>query len=146
MQLILIAKSGQAPSWWVVGLQVLLKKVPGVSLFDKLWAILLMEGDLNFFNKWVFGYSAINNLYDMCYIPDNQYSQRESTAEDSKLDNRLTMDLSRQLRLPLLAILADANKCYNWINHIMIALLLYAISGTTGAVQAMLTPIQQMCF
>jgi hypothetical protein len=122
------------------------QKVPEVSLVDKLWAILLMKGDFNFFGKWVFRYCAINNLYDMCYILDNQYSQWESIAEDSKLDNRLTMDLSGQLCLPLLAISTDAKKCYDQINHIMMALLLCAISGTTGAVQAMLTPIIQMSF
>ncbi len=96
-QLNLIAKYGCAPSRWGVGLQVLLEKIPGVSLVDKLRAILLMEGDFNFYNKWVFGHCGINNLYGIGYIPDDQYSQKESTAEDSKLDNRLTMDLSHQL-------------------------------------------------
>jgi hypothetical protein len=94
-QLNLIARTGSAPSRWGVGLQVLLEKVPGVSLVDKLQAILLMEGDFNFFNNWVFGHKAINQLYEMQYVPDDQYSQRESTAKDSRFDNRLTMDLSK---------------------------------------------------
>jgi hypothetical protein len=68
-----------------------------VSLVDKLRAILVMEGGFNFYNKCAFGHCGINNLYRIGYIPDDQYSQEESTAEDSKLDNRLTMDLSCQL-------------------------------------------------
>jgi hypothetical protein len=50
----LIARCGIPPSRWSNGFQVLLEKVPGVSLVDKLRAILLMEGDYNFFNKWIF--------------------------------------------------------------------------------------------
>jgi hypothetical protein len=105
-----------------------------------------MEGDFNFFNKWVFGHKAINQLYKMQYVPDNQYSQQESTTEDSKFDNRLTMDMSRQFRQPLAAISADADKCYDPINHIVMSLLLQAIVGKTGTVDAMLTPIQSMKF
>jgi hypothetical protein len=75
MQLNLIARTGSAPSRWGVGLQVLLEKVPGMSLVDKLRAILLMEGDFNFFNKWVFGHKAINQVYKMQYVPDDQNSQ-----------------------------------------------------------------------
>ncbi len=117
-----------------------------MSLVNKLQAILLMEGDFNFFNKWVFGHKAINQLYKMQYVPDNQYSQQESTTEDSKFDNRLTMDMSRQFRQPLAAISADADKCYDPINHIVMSLLLQAIVGKTGTVDAMLTPIQSMKF
>jgi hypothetical protein len=92
----LIEKYGCALSQWGVGLQVLLKKIPGLSLVDKLQAILLMEGDFNFYKKWVFGHCGINILYGIGYILDDQYSQKESTTKDSKLDNRLTMDLSHQ--------------------------------------------------
>ncbi len=53
---------------WSNGLQVLLEKVLGLSLVDKLRAILLMEGNFNFFNKWIFGHEAVNRLYDINYI------------------------------------------------------------------------------
>jgi hypothetical protein len=72
MQLNLITRSGCAPSRWGVGLQVLLEKVPGVSLVNKLRAILLLEGNFNFVNKWVFGHKAINCLYNLQYVLDNQ--------------------------------------------------------------------------
>jgi hypothetical protein len=54
-QLNLVAAMGTPPSRWGTGLQVLLKKVPGVALVDKLRAILLMESDFNFFNKCFLG-------------------------------------------------------------------------------------------
>ena len=124
----------------------MLEKVAGVPLVNKLRAILLMEADFNYMNKWIFGHEAINKMYALGYVAEDQYSQKESTAEDAKLDNKLTMDLSRQLRHPLATMLADADKCYDRINHIIMSLLLLAIIGTIGPVVAMLHPIQSMKF
>jgi hypothetical protein len=72
----------------------MLEKVVGVALVNKLRAILLMEGDFNYMNRWVFGHEAINKLYTLGYVPGDQYSQKESTVEDAQMDNRLTMDIS----------------------------------------------------
>ncbi len=145
-QLNLIACTGIPPSPWGNGLQVLLEKVPGVALVDKLRAILLMEGDFIFFYKWIFGHVAVNKLYKIGYILEDQYSKKSSTAKDSKLDNRLTMDRSRQFRQPIIAISANADKCYDRINHFIMSLLLLAIGGEEGPISVMLRPIQQMRF
>ncbi len=37
------------------------------------------------------------------------------------MDNRLTMDISRQLLHPLATMAMDADKCYNRINHIIMS-------------------------
>jgi hypothetical protein len=125
---------------------VLLEKVPGVALVDKLRAILLMEGDFNFYNKWIFGHVVVNKLYSIGYIPEDQYSKKGSMVEDSKLDKRLTMDLSRQFWQSLVAVSADADKCYDRINHIIMSFLLLAIGGNEGSIKAMLSFIQEMRF
>ncbi len=142
----LIVRGGCPPERWGHRLQVLLEKVAGVALANKLRAIFLMEADFNYMNKWVFGYQAINKMYALAYIPGDQYSQTESTAEDARMDNRLIMDISRQLMQPLATMSADADKCYNRINHIIMSLLLLAIVGSIGPVVAMLHPIQTMNF
>jgi hypothetical protein len=113
---------------------------------DKLQAILLMEGNFNFFNKWLFGHVTVNKLYKLAYIPEDQYSKKSSTAEDFKLDNHLTMDLSCQFRQPLIAVSTNADKCYNRINHIIMSPVLLAIGGEDGPISAMFLPIQQMRF
>jgi hypothetical protein len=105
-----------------------------------------MEGHFNFYNKWIFGQVVVIKLYEIGYILEDQYSKKGSRAEDSKLDNCLTMDLSRQFRQPLVAVFADADKCYNRINHIIMSLLLLAIGGDEGSINARMTPIQQMHF
>jgi hypothetical protein len=62
------------------------------------------------------------------------------------MDNRLTMDISRQLCHPLATMSADADKCYDCINHIIMLLLLLAIVSCIGNIVAMLHPIQIMKF
>ncbi len=142
----LIVRGGCPPKWWGHGLQILLKKVAGVALVNKLHAILLMEANFNYMNKWVFGYQAVNKMYALGYIPGDQDSQKESTAEDACMDNQLTMDISRQLRHPLATMSADSDKCNDRINHIIISLLFLAIIGLMGPMVAMLHPIQTMKF
>jgi hypothetical protein len=62
------------------------------------------------------------------------------------MDNRLMVDISRQLRHPLATMFANSDKCYDQINHIIMLLLLLAIIGLMGPVVAMLYPIQTMKF
>jgi hypothetical protein len=119
---------------------MLLEKVLGVALVDKLQAILLMEGDFNFFNKWLFGHFAVSKLYKLGYMLEDQYSKKSTTAEDSKLDNRLTLDISHLFRQPLVAVSADADKCYDQINHIIMSLLLLAVGGEDGPISVMFCP------
>jgi hypothetical protein len=76
----LIARGGCTPKRWGHGLQVLLEKNAGVALATKLRAILLMEGNFNYMNKWIFGHKAINKLYALGFVPGDQYSQKESTV------------------------------------------------------------------
>jgi hypothetical protein len=108
--------------------------------------MLLMEGNFNYMNTWIFGYKAIDKLYALGYVSRDQYSQKESTAKDAWMDNRLTMDISRQLRHPLATMSADADKCYDRINHIIMSILLLAIVGCIGNIVTMLHPIQTMKF
>jgi hypothetical protein len=46
-----------------------------------------MEGDFNYMNKWIFGNEAMDKLYTLGYVPGNQYSRKESTVENARLDN-----------------------------------------------------------
>jgi hypothetical protein len=105
-----------------------------------------MGGDFNFYNKWIFCLVLVSELYKIGYVPEDQFSKTGSMAEDFKLNNHLAMDLSRQFCQPLMAVSANANKCYDRINHIIMPLLLLAIGKDEGSIKAILTPIQQMCF
>ena len=112
-----------------MGLQVMLEKVAGVALVKKLRAILLMEADYIIFNKWVFGYKVMNLLYAVDFMPSDQFSQKQSTAEDARLDSRFTFDISRQLQIPMATILVNLDKYYDRVNHVIMSLLLLSIVG-----------------
>ena len=49
-----IARTGLPPERWDNRLQVMLEKIAGIALVNKLRAILLMEAEYNFFNRWQF--------------------------------------------------------------------------------------------
>ncbi len=69
-KLTVIGSYGVPPSHWGTGLQVMLEKIAGVALVEKLHVILLMEADYNFFNNWFFWIQSNEH-----YILNDQYSQ-----------------------------------------------------------------------
>jgi hypothetical protein len=123
----LITQGGCPPDRWGQSLQVMLEKLAGVALVNKLGAILLMVAGFNYMNKWIFGFEAINKMYALGYVAGDQYSQKKSTAEEAKINNKLTMDISGQLRHPLATMSANADKCYDRINHITMSLLYWLL-------------------
>ena len=77
---------------------VVLEKIAGIALVNKLRAILLMEANFNFHNKLIFGKRMLETARAEGLIPVEQYSEKQSTAEDGTLDKTLQSDISRQLR------------------------------------------------
>jgi hypothetical protein len=110
-QLTVIAHSGIPPESWSVGLQVMLEKIAGVCLGEKLWAIQIYEADFNCYNQFIFGKQAMQTLTESRYIPDELFSQKGSTSKDMKVNKTLMADLSRQARHPMTIISADAAYC-----------------------------------
>ena len=146
-QLTVIARSGIPPENWSVGLQVMLEKIAGICLVEKLRYIQLYEADFNFYNQFVFGKRAMNSLTENGFIPEELFSQKGSTAEDAKFDKTLTMDISRQSRTPMTIISADAANCYDRVNHIIMSLVwLTLLNGNTSAVVVALICLQTMKF
>jgi hypothetical protein len=86
LQLTVIAQSGIPPENWSVSLQVILEKIAGVCLVEKLHAIQLYEADFNCYNQFIFGKQAMQTLTESGYIPEELFSQKGSTAEDAKFD------------------------------------------------------------
>ena len=142
----LISRTGCPPDRWSYGLTIMLEKIAGIALVNKLRAILLMEADFNMHNKLIFGKRMLDQARANGIIPGKQYSEQQSTAEDGSWDKILQSDISRQFRLAMGIISADAANCYDRINHVIMALLFLAIGVPTGAIAAMLMSIQLMKF
>jgi hypothetical protein len=145
LQLTVIARSGIPPKNWSVCLQVMLEKIAGVCLVKKLHAIQLYEADFNCYNQCIFGKQAMQTLMESGYIPEELFSQKGSTAEDTKLDKTLMADLSRQARQPMVVTSADAAYCYDHVNHIIMSLVwLVLTNGNIPAIIAALICLQKM--
>jgi len=88
LQLTVIARSGIPPESWSVGLQVMLEKIAGVCLVEKLCAIQLYEVDVNCYSQFIFGRQAVQMLTDSGYIPEELFSQkkvRQRTQNSTRL-------------------------------------------------------------
>jgi hypothetical protein len=147
LQLTIIARSGIPPESWSVGLQVMLEKIAGICLVEKLRAIQLYEADFNCYNQFIFGRQAMQTLTDSGYIPEELFSQKGSTAEDAKFDKTLMADLSWQARQPMAVVSADAAYCYDRVNHVIMSLVWLALTnGNIPAIVLMLICLQTMKF
>jgi hypothetical protein len=122
-QLTVVACSGILPESWSIGLQVMLKKIAGVCLVEKLWAIQLYKVDFNCYNQFVFGKAELDSLNSIGYTPKELFSQKRSTSKDAKFDKTLKADLSRQARHPMTAVLANTAYCYDRLNHFIMSLI-----------------------
>ena len=145
-QLTVIAHSGIAPERWSISLQVMLEKIAGVFLVEKLWAIQLYEVDYNFFQQFIFGEEAIKLLVDGGFLPEEHFSQKGSTAEDAKFEKTLMTDLSCQARHPLVIVYVDAALCCDWVNHIIMSLVWLLLIQHIGTIAVVLCCLQTMSF
>jgi hypothetical protein len=86
LQLTVIARSSIPPENWSVGLQVMLEKITGVCLIEKLHAIQLYEAVFNCYNLFIFDKHAMHTLTESGYIPEDLFSQKGSTSKDAKFN------------------------------------------------------------
>ena len=144
LQMNTILNSGIHPSRWGVALQVMLEKIAGVCLVDKLRSIQLYEADYNWFNKFIFNDGALRALETAHGLPEEHFSHRGSTAEDACFDKTLTVDISRQSRMPMALISVDAAQCYDRVNHNMMALVWLALQVPINAIAIIVNCLQYM--
>jgi hypothetical protein len=146
-QLTVIARSGILPENWSIGLQVMLEKIAGVCLVEKLRNIQLYEADFNCYNQFIFGGQAMQTLTSNGYISEEVFSQKGSSAKDAKFDKTLVADLSRQARHPMTFVSADAAYCYDRVNHVIMSLVwLVLTNGNIPAIVVSLICLQTMKF
>jgi hypothetical protein len=132
LQLTVVAQSGTPQEHWSVGLQVMLEKIAGVFLIEKLCTIQLYEADFNCYNQFIFGKHAMQTLTKSGYIPEELFSQKGSTAKDAKFDKTLMADLSRQARRPMKVTSADAAYCYDCVHHIIMSLVWLVLNSSNS--------------
>jgi len=83
---------GIAIGRWSKCLCVMLEKIMGVKLINKLRAILLMEADFNAANKIVFGERMLDNARKYKLMPEEIFSKKNRMADDGALAKKLFYD------------------------------------------------------
>ena len=110
-----------------------------MCLVEKSRYIQLHKADFNFFQQFIFGIEAMNALIDNGFLPEEHFIKKGSTAEDAKFDKTLTEDLSRQARYLMAVVSVDTAQCYDIVNHVIMALMWYALIRKLGPITVLLT-------
>jgi hypothetical protein len=143
--LVTLAHAIQLESW-SRRLSVMLEKTLGVTLVNKLRAILLMEGDFNAANKMVYGVGMLKNIRDHNLMPEEIFSERNRIADDGTLCKTLFYDIMQQAHVPAAIASVDASNCYDRIAHAMASLVFQAFGVPTTVIETMLGAIENMKF
>jgi hypothetical protein len=139
---------GIALNRWSKGLCVMLEKVMGVKLINKLRAILLMEADFNASNKIIFGERMMDmdNARKYRLMPEEIFSEKQRMADDGAVAKRTFYDIVRQLKRPAGLASVDAANCYDRVAHAIASLVFQAFGTPPSACVSMLKAIQEMQF
>ena len=113
---------------WQSGLSVMLEKIPGVTLVDKLRAMLLMEADFNMTNSIYYGERALDSANNQDLITHNTFgSKRISCPIKDHLCRLLFFDMVRQMKFNASLGSFDAQTCYDIIAHSFLSLVAQAV-------------------
>jgi len=138
-------RSGSPLKRWLSGLSVMLEKVAGVNLVDKLRAILLMEADFNFANALYFGKRTMEMAKKSDIITNDTFgSKQDSCPIEVPMCRMLFFDLVRQTRRNASLGSFDAQSCYDRIAHSFLSLVAQAVGTPQPLIITMLKAIQQM--
>jgi hypothetical protein len=121
-KLTIIACSGVPPENWNGELQVMLEKIAGVCLVDKLRAIQLYKAGFNFYNQFFWTQSNEHN-YEQWPSTWRAVQPKRQHIRGCQVWQTLTTDLYRQARQPMSIVSSDTANCYNWVNHVIMSLI-----------------------
>ena len=79
-------------------------------------------------------------------MSEEQYSQQESTIEDTKMDRHLAYNISQQLCQPMGLTSTDTATCYVHTTYNFVTFLLFAITIWAGEIASLLSLIQTIKF
>eukprot|EP00956_Cyclotella_meneghiniana_P011946 scaffold16843_cov51-Cyclotella_meneghiniana.AAC.2 len=130
------ARRGTALDRWKSALTVLLEKVMGNILIEKLRAICLLEADFNWWLKMTFARKMMSDIRRQDMIPMEQVA----TAGKATIDGTLMKQIDFFDKANTLHIIAgmdsvDAEQCYDAVNH----------AATSLGMQAYGMSLEQIC-
>jgi hypothetical protein len=121
---------------WKSALTVLLEKVMGNMLMEKLRAICLLEADFNWWLKITFARKMMSNIRREGRIPMEQFATAGKCPIDGSMCKQMGFfDRANTLHYPAVMNSVDAEQCYDAVNH----------AATSLAMQAYGMSMEQVC-
>ena len=137
-------KVGFSLDHWSRGLSVMLEKKPGVTIIEKLRAILFMESDSNASYKEIFGNRMLDVVRSHSFIPLEIYSEKGKNSDDCSQAKVILYDIVWQTRVSASLSSIDAANCYASIEHAIALLVFQAFGAPIESVESMLTTIEEI--
>lgn len=139
-----IRELGISPSRWRCSVTVLLEKVLGVRLVDKLRAICLIEADFNWLNKLIFAHRLERHCRAKKLVPSEQFQKSQSNCQEASLVKNLSTDNSRILHNSFAIVSADLDQCFDRSNGAIAGLAARAHGVSEKSTKLMLNTMQLM--
>ena len=139
-----IRECGVSPDRWKGAVTVLLEKVFGVRLVDKLRAICLLEADFNWLNKLIFARRLETHCRKHGIIPPEQFCKSKSNCEEASLVKNLINDHARILHNTLGETSADLDQCFDRSNAPISGIAVRAHGISLASTRLMLSTMQLM--
>jgi hypothetical protein len=89
------AKKGIPLARWGIGLTVLLEKTQGNNNIHKMWAIMLLEGDFNYYMKLIFACRKMIPIQDKGQIPIKCFAKKSSSCVNAIMTKIMMCDESK---------------------------------------------------
>ena len=121
-----------------------MEKKPGVTLIEKLPAILLMEADLNASYKEIFGNCMLDVVRSHGFMTEEIYSEKGKTYDDCYVSKVILYDIVWQERISAALSSIDDANFYDSITHAIASLFFQAFGISLEAVESMLTAFEEM--
>jgi hypothetical protein len=125
---------------------VMLEKISGCQLTNKLRSILLMEADFNSINKILFGIRMLNMVRLHGFMLDEIFNEHNCMAEKGTLSKVLFYDVVWQTRSTAGISSVDMDNCYDRVSHAIASLVFRSFRVSQEATGPMLKTIQEIIF
>ena len=123
---------------------VLLEKILGIVFLHKLWAICLLEADLNWWNKLIFAKRMMHQAIQDGRIPRECYAKKHSHCNYAILTKQFFCDSSWSLHHPAGLGECDFGDRYDRAAHPPMSIALQSWGIPKSAIQVLLRTMQTM--
>ena len=132
---------------WKSALTVLLEKVMGNQLMEKLRAICLLEADFNWWLKITFARKMMSRIQGQGMIPIEQFATAGKCPIDGSMCKQMGFfDRANTLYFPSVMNSVDAEQCYDAVNHVATSLAMQAYGMSIEQVSVYLSAMADIIY